>query len=134
MVLFAVIGKLDVVVPRIAPEQLSKAVGAVILVTGEHVEVMVGSDEFVGTGAMTSPTSTVCVCVVVFPAASVKVQVTVVFDAIGKLVVVVPVINPEQLSDAEGAVNETIGEHTDETVESEANVGTGGIRSLTFTC
>jgi hypothetical protein len=131
---FDVIGKLDVVVPRIAPEQLSKAVGAVILVTGEHVEVMVGRDEFVGTGAIASPTSTACICVDVFPAASVKVHVTVVFDVIGKLVVVVPVINPEQLSDAEGAVNELIGEQTDETVASEAAVGTGAIRSLTFTC
>jgi hypothetical protein len=46
-----VIGKLVVVVPTIDPEQLSKAVGAVMLVTGVHVEVIVGRDEFVGTGA-----------------------------------------------------------------------------------
>jgi hypothetical protein len=70
----------------------------------------------------------------VFPAASVNVQVTVVLEVIGKLVVVVPAINPEQLSDAEGAVNEIIGEHTDEIVARVATVGTGGIRSLTFTC
>ena len=57
-----------------------------------------------------------------------------VFDKIGKLVVVVPVINPEQLSDAEGAVKEIIGEHTDETLARVATVGTGAIRSLTFTC
>ena len=57
-----------------------------------------------------------------------------VFDKIGKLVVVVPVINPEQLSDAEGAVKEIIGEHTDETLARVAKVGTGAIRSLTFTC
>ena len=63
-----------------------------------------------------------------------NVQVTVVFDAIGKLVVVVPVINPEQLSDAEGAVKEIIGAHTDETAARVATDGTGGIRSLTFTC
>ena len=51
-----VIGKLVVVVPVINPEQLSDAVGAVMLVTGLHVEVMVGRDEFVGRGAMASPT------------------------------------------------------------------------------
>ena len=55
-VVFDEIGKLDVVVPMIDPEQLSFAVGAVILVTGVHVEVIVGRDEFVGIGAMTSPT------------------------------------------------------------------------------
>ena len=46
-----VIGKLVVVVPVINPEQLSFAVGAVKLVTGVHVDVIVGRDEFVGTGA-----------------------------------------------------------------------------------
>ena len=46
-----VIGKLVVVVPVINPEQLSFAVGAVKLVTVVHVEVIVGRDEFVGTGA-----------------------------------------------------------------------------------
>jgi hypothetical protein len=46
-----VIGKLVVVVPVINPEQLSFAVGAVKLVTRVHVEVIVGRDEFVGTGA-----------------------------------------------------------------------------------
>ena len=46
-----VIGKLVVVVPTMDPEQLSKAVGAVKLVTGVHIEVIVGRDEFVGTGA-----------------------------------------------------------------------------------
>jgi hypothetical protein len=55
-VVFDEIGKLDVVVPMIDPEQLSDAVGAVILVTGVHVEVIVGRDEFVGIGAMASPT------------------------------------------------------------------------------
>ena len=53
---FDEIGKLDVVVPVINPEQLSFAVGAVILLTAEHVEVIVGRDEFVGIGAMASPT------------------------------------------------------------------------------
>ena len=46
-----VIGNRTVVVPVIKPEQLSEAVGAVKLVTGVHVEVIVGRDEFVGTGA-----------------------------------------------------------------------------------
>ena len=55
-VVFDEIGKLVVVVPVINPEQLSFAVGAAILVTGVHVEVTVGRDEFVGIGAMTSPT------------------------------------------------------------------------------
>jgi hypothetical protein len=57
-VVFDVIGKLDVVVPMIEPEQLSMAVGAVMLVTGEHIDVRVGSVAFVGTGAMASPIST----------------------------------------------------------------------------
>ena len=48
---FEAIGKLVVVVPTIDPEQLSMAVGAVKLVTGVHIEVIVGRDEFVGTGA-----------------------------------------------------------------------------------
>ena len=51
-----VIGRLVVVVPTMDPEQLSKAVGAVKLVTGVHIEVIVGRDEFVGIGAMASPT------------------------------------------------------------------------------
>ena len=55
-VVLDVIGKLVVVDPVINPEQLSDAVGAVMLVTGLHVEVMVGRDEFVGRGAMASPT------------------------------------------------------------------------------
>ena len=55
-VVFDKIGKLDAVVPVINPEQLSFAVGAAILVTGVHVEVIVGRDELVGIGAMTSPT------------------------------------------------------------------------------
>ena len=55
-VVFDAIGKLVVVVPVINPEQLSFAVGAAILVTAVHVEVTVGRDEFVGIGAMTSPT------------------------------------------------------------------------------
>ena len=55
-VVFDKIGKLVVVVPVINPEQLSFAVGAAILVTGVHVEVIVGRDEFIGIGAMTSPT------------------------------------------------------------------------------
>ena len=54
--MFDAIGKLVVVVPVINPEQLSFAVGAAILVTAVHVEVIVGRDEFVGIGAMTSPT------------------------------------------------------------------------------
>ena len=55
-VVFDAIGKLVVVVPVINPEQLSFAVGAAILVTAVHVEVTVGRDEFVGIGAMASPT------------------------------------------------------------------------------
>ena len=46
-----VIGNRTVVVPVIKPEQLSVAVGAAILVTGVHIEVIAGRDEFVGTGA-----------------------------------------------------------------------------------
>ena len=46
-----VIGRLVVVVPTMDPEQLSNAVGAVKLVTGVHIEVIAGRDEFVGTGA-----------------------------------------------------------------------------------
>ena len=55
-VVFDKIGKLVVVVPVINPEQLSFAVGAAILFTAVHVEVIVGRDEFVGIGAMASPT------------------------------------------------------------------------------
>jgi hypothetical protein len=43
-----------------------------------------------------------------------------VVDAIGKLVVVVPVILPEQLSVAVGAVNDATGEQLDTTVERDA--------------
>ena len=124
-VVFDVIGKLDVVVPMIDPEQLSLAVGAGMLVTGEHVEVTVGREAFVGTGAITSSTSTTCVCVEIFPNPSVNVHVTVVFDVIGKLVVVVPTIDPEQLSREVGAVMLVTGEHVEVTVGREALVGTG---------
>jgi nitrate reductase NapAB chaperone NapD len=124
-VVFDAIGKLVVVVPVINPEQLSDAVGSAILVTAVHVEVIVGRDEFVGIGAMASPTSTTCVCVDVLPNPSVKVQITLALDVIGKLVVVVPTIDPEQLSKAVGAVKLVTGVHIEVIVGRDEFVGTG---------
>jgi hypothetical protein len=105
-----------------------------MLVTGEHVDVTLGREAFVGIGAIMSPTSTIWVCVDVLPAASVYVQVIVVLLVIGKVVVVVPVTNPEQLSEAVGAVIDVTGEQTDETVDKVPAVATGAIISLTLTC
>ena len=53
----------SVVVPMIVPEQLSIARGAVT--DTEHSPVMVGNVVTTGTGAVTSFTITVCVCVVI---------------------------------------------------------------------
>jgi hypothetical protein len=87
------------------PEQLSVAVGGRRLVTS-HADVISDKDGVLGTGAITSLITTDCVWVVVFPAPSVNVQVTLVDWEIGNDVVVVPVINPEQLSVAVGGVIE----------------------------
>lgn len=133
-VVFEVIGNTVFVVPVIEPEQLSVAVGAAILFTGEHDDVIADRDAFVGTGLTLSPTSTICVCVEIFPAASEKVHVTVVFDVIGNTVLVVPVIEPEQLSDAVGAVMVVTGEQTEVITGSDDKVGTGAVMSLTLTC
>ncbi len=58
----------------------------------------------------------------------------VVLVVIGKVVLVVPVTNPEQLSEAVGAVIDVTGEQTDETVDKVPVVATGAIISLTLTC
>ena len=93
------------VVPVIEPEQLSVAVGAVKLST-LHCAVTSSRSATSATGAKVSYITTVCVCVVTLPSASTYVQVTTVVPCavIGSTVVVVPVMEPAQLSVAVGAV------------------------------
>jgi uncharacterized membrane protein YgdD (TMEM256/DUF423 family) len=93
------------VVPVIEPSQLSVDIGALGAVTLHSPVKFAKLAEF-GTGAVTSSIMTFCVCVLLLPSTSVKVQVIIVVPAvvIGKVVVVVPVIAPSQLSVAVGAV------------------------------
>ena len=69
------IGSTVVVVPVIEPAQLSVAVGAVKLST-LHCAVTSSKSATSARGGVTSSITTFCVCVVMFPLASVKVQVT----------------------------------------------------------
>ena len=101
-VVVVVIGKVVVVVPVTVPVQLSVAVGAVRLGT-LHWFVMVGKFAVSATGAVVSVIFTCWFCVLVF-VPSVYVHMTVVVVVIGKVVVVVPVTLPVQLSVAVGAV------------------------------
>ena len=100
------IGNVEVVVPVIVPEQLSVAVGGVMVLTGAHEEFMADKFAVFGTGAVKSLIVTCCDCVVVLPLPSLYVQVIVVFALIGILTELVAVIVPAQLSVAVGAVKE----------------------------
>jgi uncharacterized membrane protein YgdD (TMEM256/DUF423 family) len=87
-----------------------------------------------GTGAVTSSIMTFCVCVLLLPVVSVKVQVTTVVPAVvtGKIVVVVPVIVPSQLSVAVGVVGaETL--HSPVKFAKLAASATGAVTSSTIT-
>ena len=119
-------------VPVTAPEQLSVAVGGVSVVI-EQLDVKVDKLAASGTGAVLSPITTFWFCVVEFPAASVNVQTTVVDCVIGKVVVVVPVITPLQLSFAVGTANEETGLQVEVTVFRLGKLGTGAVRSLITT-
>ena len=66
----------SVVVPVIVPLQLSVAVGADVIVA-EHCPVAATKLATLATGATVSVTTINWVCVLVFPTASLKVQVTV---------------------------------------------------------
>ena len=75
---------------------------------------------------------TTCVCVDVFPEASMNVQVIVVFVEIGNTALVVPVTCPEQLSVAVGA--EILGTgHVDTTGDKLDTFATGALLSPTTT-
>ncbi len=100
-----VIGKVAVVVPVIAPSQLSVAVGGAIEVTS-HCPVASVSAAESAIGAVVSPMATFWSWVVEFPAKSEYVQMIVVFEVIGKVAVVIPVIAPSQLSVAVGGAIE----------------------------
>ena len=86
------------------------------------------------TGSVTSSITTFCVCMELFPFPSSKFQVTTVVPCavIGKVVVVVPVIVPSQLSVAVGAVIEAT-EHSAVTSAREPASGTGAVTSSTIT-
>src|SRR6187402_1040627 len=93
----------SVVVPVINAPQLSVTIGAVAMVA-EHSPVTAA--RIPATGAVVSATIIFWVCVLEFPAASVKVQVTVEVPCVERVneSVVVPVINAPQLSVTIGAV------------------------------
>ena len=134
-VVLLAIGKFVVVVPVTAPLQLSVAVGRVNDAIGQ-VELTGLKFETSATGAVLSPITTLWFCVEVLPAASVKVQTTVVDCVMGNEVVVVPVTDPLQLSVADGAVNDVTEVQLELMALKLAVLGTGAVTSLmiTFCC
>src|SRR6185503_20262123 len=95
----------SVVVPVIEPEQLSVAVGA-LLMEAEHCPVASAKETASATGVVVSCTLIHWVCVEMLPLPSLKVQVTIWSPCVLRLVasVVVPVIESELLSVAVGAL------------------------------
>src|SRR5690606_5596054 len=104
--------------------------GAVIAVTS-HCSVIVGKEAKSATGAVVSAMTTLWFCVVVLMP-SVYVQTTVVEVVIGKIVVVVPVTVPRQLSVAVGRVI-VASSHCSVIAGSEAKSATGAVVSAMTT-
>jgi len=124
---FEVIGKMAFEVPRSNPSQLSVADGAV-KVLNEHELVTSANTRSSGIGATLSFKITFCVCDVVFPLPSLKIQVTVVLDVIGSVALVVALRDPEQLSVAVGGFNVVI-EQVPVTSGNADTSGTGAVTS-----
>ena len=121
-----------VVVAVMEPAQLSVAVGIVVTFT-EHCPLIGGKAVTSGTGAIPSLMMTFCNCVVAFPLPSVYVHViTVLAIILVKIVDVVAVIVPEQLSVAVGMAV-TFTEHCAVIFGKVATFGTGAAVSLMMT-
>ena len=111
--------------------QLSVAVGADEIVA-KHCPVTAGKEVTFATGAIVSVTTISWVCMLEFPTASLKVQVTVDVPCIVLVNAseVVPVIIPLQLSVAVGA-EAMVAEHCPVTAAKLATLVTGAILSFT---
>jgi hypothetical protein len=130
IIVFELMGKVVAVVPITVPAQLSFASGAVKLEIS-HIPFKSGKDATAGIGAILSIRTTFCVCVAVLPAKSVYVHVIDVLDVIGRVVLVVAVTTPAQLSVPVGGVNEVI-EQTPLMSAKVATSGTGAKSSPIF--
>src|SRR6266513_2297565 len=112
------------------PEQLCVAVGGAAMVA-EHWPVALGSVATFGTGAIVSVTTMFCVWVELLPWPSLNVQVTTDVHCVLRVSesLVVPVMGPEQLSVAVGAVA-MVAEHWPVALGNVATFGTGAIVSV----
>ena len=126
MVVDAVIGKTALLVAAITPEQLSVAVGTGTSISSKaHCEVKSGSTATSGTGLVASVIKAFCVCVSVFPLASVYVHVITVDVVIGNTTLLVAAITPVQLSVAVGT--KTSASRISHKAETSASVALFGI-------